>query len=114
MIQGNESIASRLTKARISRDLTRNQARLSIGYTFDTYVATETGERLPMPVELPALAIWLQCDLEQLKAQHAIERAARRAQPTTEQGAPAADSSPTGPGADGADHVGEPTSEVPA
>lgn len=30
------------------------------------------------------------------------------------QGTPAADTSPTGPGADGTDHVGEPTSAVPA
>jgi transcriptional regulator with XRE-family HTH domain len=53
------SIAALLLQARQARGLTRNQARHAIGYTFDRYALTESGERLPQPIELPSLALWL-------------------------------------------------------
>jgi hypothetical protein len=53
------TIAARLLQARLDRGLTRNQARHAIGYTFDTYALTEAGSRLPQPIELPSLALWL-------------------------------------------------------
>jgi transcriptional regulator with XRE-family HTH domain len=59
MVHQGETISARLKTAREARGLTRNQARNALGYSFDTYVATETGERLPMAVELPAIALWL-------------------------------------------------------
>jgi len=53
------TIATRLLQARLDRGLTRNQACHTIGYTFDTYALIETGRRLPKPIELPSLALWL-------------------------------------------------------
>jgi transcriptional regulator with XRE-family HTH domain len=106
MVQLNETtIGQRLLNARTERGLTKNLARNILGYTFDTYVATEAGERLPMPVELPAIAYWLAGSstagfdgiLAELRAQLDTERTERRQPPP--------DASTVDPGANGAQVV---------
>lgn len=84
-VQVLETIAARLRRVRHERGRTRNQVRQAIGYNFDTYAATEDGRRLPQPIELPALALYLAgpgdafvAELAALSDQLQVERAARR------------------------------------
>lgn len=108
------TIGQRLLKARTERGLTRNLARHCIGYTFDTYDRTEDGTRLPMPVELAAIAFWLANGVERfveelndLRIQLDIERSARRSSP---------DAPSVLPSANGAqvEHAADVTPAVPA
>lgn len=98
-----ETLAARLLACRVKRGLTRNQTAERIGYPFGTYDATEQGARLPQPIEIPALALWLGTPIDELREQLAWEHASR---PPAKR-SPAA--SAVQPGASSENHAAEAT-----